>query len=83
MHGHEFTLKECLFGDVKLAKNPNPDKYLYSGYVIGFDLRSEFSLPDSGMHKNVIISGVDMTLSVHIDNKERDILILGIGSTMR
>ena len=33
-----FSLKECLFGCVKLA---DPDKYLYSGCDIGFDLGSE------------------------------------------
>ena len=34
------TLKDCLFGGVKLAKNADPDKNVYSGYGIGFDLRS-------------------------------------------
>ena len=29
------------------------------------------------MGKNVIIFGADMSSSVHIDNKEKDILILG------
>ena len=33
------------------------------------------------MGKNVIIFGVDMSSSVHIDNKEKDILILGKGPT--
>ena len=36
-----FTLKDCLFGSNKLAKNADPDKYLYSGHGIGFDLSSE------------------------------------------
>ena len=31
----------CLFGAVKLTKNPDPDKYSYSG--IGFDSSSLFS----------------------------------------
>ena len=30
--------------------------------------------------KNVIIFGVDMSSSVHMDNKKKDILILGFGS---
>ena len=38
----DFTLKHCLFGGVKLAKNSDPNKYLYSGYGIGFDTRIEF-----------------------------------------
>ena len=31
--------------------------------------------------KKLIIFGVDMSSSVHVDNKERDILILGEGPT--
>ena len=42
----DFTLKDCLFGDVKLTKNANPDKYVYTGYGIGFNSRSGLSLPD-------------------------------------
>ena len=33
----------CLFGSVKLTKNADPDKYVSTGYGIGFDWRSEFS----------------------------------------
>ena len=39
------------------------------------------SLPDGSMGKNVIIFGVDMSSSVHIDNKKKDILILAFGQT--
>ena len=35
----DFTLKDSLFGDVKLVKNSDPDKYVYSGYGIGFGSR--------------------------------------------
>ena len=38
----DFDLKDCLYEGVKLAKNADPDKYKYSGYDIGFKLRSEF-----------------------------------------
>ena len=65
----KFTLKDCLFGGVKLTKNADLDKYIYSGYGIGFDSRSEFSLPDGGVGKNVIIIGGNMTSSVLIDIK--------------
>ena len=54
----------------------NADKYVYSGYGIKFDLRSEFSLG-----KNVILFGVDMRSSVHIDNEGKDIFIHGKGLT--
>ena len=39
------------------------------------------SLPDGSVGKNVIIFRVDMNSSVHIDNKKKDILIPGKGST--
>ena len=35
----DFTLGDCFFGAVKLAKNPDPDKYWYSGYGIRYHLR--------------------------------------------
>ena len=76
-----FTLKNCLFGSVKLTKNVDPDKYKYSGYSIGFDSRSEFLFTDGSMGKNVIIFGTEMSSSVHIDNKGKYILILGEGPT--
>ena len=57
------------------------DKYIYNGYGIGFDSRSEFSLHDGSIGKNIIIFGVDMSSSVHIDKKGKDILILRKGPT--
>ena len=38
---------------------------------MGLDLRSEFSLTDGSLGKNVIIFGVDMSSSVHNDNRKR------------
>ena len=52
-----------------------------SGYDIGFDLSSESLLPVVSTGKNVIIFGADMSSSVRIDNKGKDILILGKGLT--
>ena len=77
----DFTLGNCLFGSVKLTQNADSDKYIYTGYGIGFDLGSEFSLPDGSVRKNVIIFGADMRSSVHINNKGKDIVILGEGPT--
>ena len=65
-----------------MTKNADIDKYGYSGYGIGFDRRSSFSFPGGGFGQNVIIFGVDMSSSAHIDNK-KDILILGKGPTQR
>ena len=64
-----------------MIKNTDIDKYGYSGYGIGFDRRSSFSFPGGGFGQNVIIFGVDMSFSVHVDNKKKDILILGRGPT--
>ena len=78
---HRFCIKKFLFGSVKRTKNADPGKYNYSGYGIGFDSRSEFLFTDGSMGKNVIIFGTDMNSSVDIDNKGKDILILGEGPT--
>ena len=75
------TLKNCLFGAVTLTKNTDIDKYGYSGYGIGFDRRSSFSFPGGGFGQNVLIFGVDMSSSSHIDKKKKDILVLGKGPT--
>ena len=72
----DFTLANCLFGEVNMTKNADPDKYKYSGYDIGFDSCSLFSCK-SDCSKNVIIFGADMTSSVHTNNKTRNILVLG------
>ena len=73
----DFTLSNCLFGSIKLTKNADLDKYKYSDYNIGFDSHSEFLFADGSYGKNVIIFGADMSSSVHVDNKGKDILIFG------
>ena len=75
------TLKNCLIGAVTLTKNADIDKYGYSGYGIGFDRRSSFSFPGGGFGQNVLIFGADMSSSTHIDNKKKDISVLGKGPT--
>ena len=75
------TIKSCLFGAVTLTKNADIDKYRYSGYGIGFDRRSSFSFPGDEFGQNIIIFGADMNSSIHIDNKGKDILIVGKGLT--
>ena len=58
---------------VKLAKNADPDKYVYIVY-------GNESVSVQSFHyltENVIIFGVDMTSSRHIDNKKKHISILG------
>ena len=76
----EPTLKNCLFGAVTVTKNTDIEKYGYSGYGTGFDRRGSFSSPGGGFGQNILIFGVVMSSSVHIDNK-KNILVLGIRPT--
>ena len=63
-----------------MTKNVDIDEYKYSGYGIGYDRRGSFSF-GNGFVRNFIIFGVDMSSSVHVDNKKKDILILGDSGT--
>ena len=74
------TLENCLFGSVKLTKNPDTDKYGYFGYGIGFDRKGSHSIGNE-IGRNVIIFGADMSSSAKIDDRKKDILILGKGPT--
>ena len=80
-HTNDPTIKNCLFGAVTLTKNADIDKYRYSSYGIGFHRRGSFSFPGGGFGQNGVIFGADMSSSPYIDNKGKDILILGVGPT--
>ena len=82
--GTSFTLGDSLFWAVKLTKNGDTAKYYYSEYGIGFDAHSPFSL-SSGYEfgENVIIIGIDNSSSADVDNRKKDILILGKAPTDR
>ena len=71
------TLANCLFGAVSLTKNADVDRYGYSR----FDRHGSSSFPGTGLGRNVIIFGADMSLSTKIDNRKKDIVILGKGPT--
>ena len=73
----DFILNNCLFGSAKLSKNVDLDKYKYTDYGIGRDSRPEFSFTDGSYEKNFIIFGANMSSSVYVDNKGKDILFLG------
>ena len=62
-----------------MTKNADIEKYKYSGFGISFNRRSSFSFPCGGFGQNVLIFGADMSSSIHIDNKKKDILVLGRG----
>ena len=73
------TLKNCLFGAVKLTKHLDVDLYKYSRYGTGFDTKGSYSIVNE-VGRNVIIFGIDMSSSSHID-KKKNILIIGKGPT--
>ena len=64
----DFRLGNSLFTSVNLTMNADPDKYLYTGYAIGFNLHTDISLPDVKVGKNIIIFGNDTGASACIDN---------------
>ena len=55
----------------------DPDKFIYSGYGIGFDHTGTCTHPKGGIAINVVIFGADMSGSVHASNKTQNILVLG------
>ena len=65
----------------KSGDTTDTDKYIYSGYGLAFDSTAQFSLPQGGMARNMIIFVVDLSNSVHATNKTQNILILGHGLT--
>ena len=67
-----WNYKIVLFGAVSLTKNADIDKYKYSGYGIGFDRHGSFSSPGTGLGRNVIIFGVDMSLSIDMSLSKID-----------
>ena len=69
-----------MFGAVKLTKHVDVNLYKNSRYAITFDRKGSCSIGDE-VGRDAIIFGVDMSLPSHIDNKLKDILILGKGPT--
>ena len=75
----EFTLRNCLFGAVKITNKSNSDKdmWQYNGYGITFNSKGELTHPSGqGYAKNNIIFGVDSSSSIHSSNKTQNILVL-------
>ena len=71
------TSENCLFGAVNLTKNADVDQHKYSRYGIGFDRHGQFGFGSRGFGRNAIIFGVDLSSSVHANNKKDNILVLG------
>ena len=70
--------KDCLFGATNIVKISDKEKYMYSGYGITFDSAGFWNF-DNDTAKNVIINGIDNSLSSHADNCKTNFLILGEG----
>ena len=68
-----------MFGAVRLTRDSDIDEYKYSGYGIGIDRYGTFSFSAAEFECNLIICGVYMSSSVHVNNKKKDILILDEG----
>ena len=81
---NEFTIQNALFGAIKITKNANTSKYKYKGYGICFDKSEEFThvrkegnFNHTTTARNVIIFGVDMSFSKHVNNKANNIYVMG------
>ena len=72
-----FSLKNSLFGEVKITKNADISKYKYSEYGIGFNLKGSFLHADGTYGVNIIIFGADLSGSTHANNRANNILVLG------
>ena len=68
----------------KPSDDKDPHKYIYSGYGLAFILTGQFTHPDGGKSdKNIIILGVDLSISSHATSKTQNVLILGHGLTQK
>ena len=74
-------MPNALLGALRLTKNTDIEKCKYSEYGIRFDGGGFYSHLSGGTGKNAIIFRVDISLATMIDNKGKDILILGEGPT--
>ena len=79
-----YTIQKALFGAMKITKNVDYSKNIYTGYGLCFDEGSEFSHVVKQGHfnrttnaRNVIIFGVDMSSSIHATNRANNIYVMG------
>ena len=71
MNNDDPTVRNTLFGAVRLTESADFNRYGYSDYRIGFDGRGSFLFPGGGFDIDVTILGIDMSYSIHVDNKKR------------
>ena len=77
-----FTSGNCLFGSVNLTKNADLDKYSNIVVMVSDSIFVENILYLTVANvKTLFFFGLGISSSVHIDNKGKNILILGKGPT--
>ena len=62
-----FKFMNCLLGSTNIVINSDKEKYVHSKFGITFDSAGSWSF-DNYTARNVIIFGVDNSLSFHFDN---------------
>ena len=77
---NNFKFKNCLFEATNIVNNSEKEKYVYSGHGITFNSTDWWSFGNDTT-RNVIIFGVDNSLSSHVDNWINNFLVLGLGPT--
>ena len=83
-----FIIQNALLGAMQITKNAGNSKNNYKGYGICFGERSQFghTITEGGRAhttngRNVLIFGVDLSLSVHATNRANNIYVMGDGLT--
>ena len=68
-----------MFGAIEITNttNSDTDKWQYSGYGIGLGSKGNFTHPDGGIGRNVIIFGADLSNSAHTTNQTQSVSVLG------
>ena len=67
----------------KLGDTADPDKYIDFGYGLGFDSTGDFTHPQGGKARNILIFGANLSNSLHTTNQTQNILISGHGLTQK
>ena len=70
-----------MFGATTIAINKDKEKWVYSGFKIAFDGKSEWSFGND-CARNVEVFGVDNSSSSHTDNRKNKFLVLDEGPTL-
>ena len=73
----DYIIQNALFGAIKITKNTDSSKNKYKGYGICFDEGGTFRVGNINNGKNVLIFCVDMSFSIHANNKAHSIYVLG------